>query len=112
MFLDPQFGGQVQIEPSFYCITCFKNCLGNKKCPKCRLPICEKTCAKNKVHLEDCPVLRDMFDDEDEDKSVIPSIEERYQHLVLAASCLGMILISLLPGWSNMKIIARMRGTK
>ena len=32
-----------------------------------------------------------MFDDEDEDKSVVPSIEERFQHLVLAASCLGKL---------------------
>ena len=87
------FCGQVTLEPNFYCITCFKNCVGNKKCPKCRLPICDKACAKNKVHLEDCPVLRDMFDDEDEDKSVVPSIEEKFQHLVLAASCLGMYFI-------------------
>ena len=85
------FCGQVNLEPNFYCITCFKNCVGNKKCPKCRLPICDKACAKNKVHLEDCPVLRDMFDDEDEDKSVVPTIEERFQHLVLAASCLGKL---------------------
>ncbi len=83
------FSGQVSFEPNFFCITCAKICLGNKKCPKCRLPICEKACAKAKMHLEDCPVLRDMFEDEDEDKNLVPSIEERFQHLILAASCLG-----------------------
>ena len=87
------FSGQVQIEPNFYCISCFKNCVGNKKCPKCRLPVCDKTCAKNKVHIEDCPVLRDMFEDEDEDINAIPSIEERFQHMILAASCLGRFRI-------------------
>ena len=83
------FSGQVKIEPNFYCISCFKNCTGGKKCPKCRLPVCDKPCAKSKVHIEDCPVLRDMFEDEDEDKNAIPSIEERFQHMILAASCLG-----------------------
>ena len=45
---------------------------GKKKCPKCRLPICDKPCSKAKIHVEDCPVLKDMFDDEDEDPNAIP----------------------------------------
>lgn len=84
------FGGG-PIDPKFFCISCFKICLGNKKCPRCKLPICEKACVKAKVHVEDCPVLKDMFDDPDEDPNHIPTIEERLQHLVLASSCLAAL---------------------
>ena len=83
------FNGQSITEPNFFCINCFKICLGNKKCPRCQLPICEKSCAKGKIHALDCPVLKDLFDDEDEEEKVIPTLEERFQHLILAASCLG-----------------------
>ena len=74
------YSGQVNFQVSFFCIACFKYCLGNKKCPRCKLPICEKSCAKNKTHIEDCPVLRDVFDDED-DPHEISTVEERFQHL-------------------------------
>jgi hypothetical protein len=32
-----------------------------------------------------------MFDDEDEDINFFPSFEERFQHLILASSCLGAL---------------------
>ena len=32
-----------------------------------------------------------MFEDEDEDPNYIPSLEEKFQHLILAASCLGAL---------------------
>ena len=32
-----------------------------------------------------------MFDDEDEDPNYIPSLEERFQHLILASACLGAL---------------------
>ena len=32
---------------------------------------------------------KDMFDDEDEDPNYIPTLEERFQQLILAAACLG-----------------------
>ena len=73
--------GQVNFQLNFFCIQCFKLCLGNKKCPRCKLPICDKTCAKNKTHVEDCPVLRDMFEDEDDPNHENATIEERFQHL-------------------------------
>ena len=89
------FSGQVSSDPSFFCIHCFKLVVGNKKCPKCRLPICEKACAKAKTHQADCPVLSDMFEEDEEDhdkkKKVVPSIEERFEHMILASSCLGAL---------------------
>ena len=66
------YSGQVTVQPKFFCINCFKICQGKKKCSKCRLPICDKPCSKAKIHVEDCPVLKDMFDDEDEDPNAIP----------------------------------------
>ena len=74
------YSGQVNFKISFFCIQCFKLCMGNLKCPRCKLPICDKNCAKLKTHIEDCPVLRDVFDDEDDPKG-IESVEERFQHL-------------------------------
>ena len=32
-----------------------------------------------------------MFDDEDEDPNYIPTLEERFQQLILAAACLGTV---------------------
>ena len=74
------YSGQVNFKISFFCIVCFKLCRGSLKCPRCKLPICDKNCAKLKTHIEDCPVLRDVFDDEDDPKG-IESVEERFQHL-------------------------------
>ena len=77
------YSGQVNFKISFFCIVCFKLCRGSLKCPRCKLPICDKNCAKLKTHIEDCPVLRDVFDDEDDPKG-IESVEIVHHVTVLS----------------------------
>merc|ERR1712141_205119 len=45
------YSGQVNFKISFFCIVCFKLCRGSLKCPRCKLPICDKNCAKLKTHI-------------------------------------------------------------
>lgn len=94
--VSPILSGPVDdFSSGLFCITCFKKIPAtSKKCTNCNLPICDLKCSKNPVHKLDCPVLKDMFDDEEEgqqQQQVRKPFGQILEQLLLASSCLGSL---------------------